>query len=118
MAAPLLLATPAMASVSSNKVDMQAVTHLTQSVERSIYAYHALHNHDVVSAKSDIVKAVDHLNRATAKDPALGLGSKSAPEFKREMLTLKSSMADMDRDQLRTELRQVLTSAGVELRSE
>jgi hypothetical protein len=116
-AMPLFMVSPAMANVTSNKVDLQAVEQFTESVTQSLSAYHALRQGDVVTGKTKIVRAVRHIDDAVTRDPTLGFAQKSAPELKRELSAIKASMITKDREQLRTELREILTEAGVVVRS-
>lgn len=113
IAAPLFISAPAMGSTGSNEVNQQAVKQFTSSVRDTLSAFDYLERGDFTSAKSNLDQALRGLESAIAKDPTLGFSQKSGTAFHNDLKMVKAKMSSGDRNQAKSELTNLLRSAGI-----
>lgn len=113
MVAPLCVSAPAMANTLSNKVNPGAVTEFTASVKEALSAYDSLERGDIINAQSNLEQALNNIENALSKDPTLGLPQKSGKNFHNDLKRVKAATSSSDRFQAKTELGNVLSSAGI-----
>lgn len=116
---PLLMSVPASANTNTNGnlVDHQAVSLLTTSVKDSITAYDSLDRGDTVLAKKKLDLALQSMRSALAKDPTLALSQKRATSLHQDLKAVRTKLNSSDSYSAKSELRTVLSQAGVMLNS-
>jgi len=113
LAAPLLMSAPASANTNSDLVNPQAVNQLTTSIKHTLEAYDSLNRGDVTVAKTKLDQAVRQLESAIAKDPTLGVSQKPAKSFHADLKMVKTKLNSRDSFEAKTELNNLLSSAGI-----
>ncbi len=113
IAAPLFISAPAMGNTGSSEFNQQAVNQFTSSVRDTLSTFDFLERGDFTSAKSNLDQALRRLESAIAKDPTLGFSQKSGTAFLNDLKMVKAKMSSGDRNQVKTELSNVLRNAGV-----
>jgi hypothetical protein len=116
---PLFISAPALANANANQnlVDPQAISLLTTSVKDSITAYDSLDRGDTVLAKRKLDQALRSMQSAVTKDPTLALSEKRATSLHQELKAVRTKLNTSDSVSAKSELRAVLSQAGVMLNS-